>query len=396
MPKIKEVRPVLLSAPYANPDTNLEVQLHLTSGYRTCGLVEITLEDGTIGLGEGYAAVFAPRVFEQMIVLLRPYLIGRDVMGFNKIYQELLLVVGYWSMQGAVMHALSAVEIALQDCRAKVLRMPVYQLLGGKIQSDLKLYGSGGDSTHSQAMQEELDYLNELDITLFKIRARNHQVDKAGWCMEEGEKLDIEVAIDMTQNLQNPGQSVAEVVDFVNKVEKETGLLPYFLEEVLGPANTQDYPLLRSKINTKIAGGEIVTTAYELCERIAQGAYDIAQPDATVIGGITAVLEVFATARRYATEVVVHCWGGPVGMMANYHAALAGGGQLTEWPMPAYPLREEMVVEPWQIEKGRLSLPEVPGLGVKLTQEIEEKYPFREEAVYECLVSPDRIIPAWE
>ena len=100
MPIIKKIRPVLLSAPYANPETNLEVQLHLTSGYRTCGLVEITLDDGTTGLGEGYAAVFAPRVFEQMILLLRPYLIGKDVMDFNKIYQDLLLVVGYWSMQG--------------------------------------------------------------------------------------------------------------------------------------------------------------------------------------------------------------------------------------------------------------------------------------------------------
>jgi L-alanine-DL-glutamate epimerase-like enolase superfamily enzyme len=109
-----------------------------------------------------------------------------------------------------------------------------------------------------------------------------------------------------------------------------------------------------------------------------------------------AVLEVFATARRYATEVIVHCWGGPVGMMANYHAALAGGSQLTEWPMPAYPLREEMVVAPWQIENGKLTVPEVPGLGVKLTSDIEEKYPFREEAVYQCLVDTSRIIPAWK
>jgi L-alanine-DL-glutamate epimerase-like enolase superfamily enzyme len=179
-------------------------------------------------------------------------------------------------------------------------------------------------------------------------------------------------------------------VNFVNNLEKNTGLLPYFLEEVLGPANVQEYPLLRSKINTKIAGGEIVTTAHELCQRIAASTYDIAQPDATVIGGITPVLEIFAAAKRYATEVVVHCWGGPVGMMANYHAALAGGGQLTEWPMPSYPLREEMVIVPWQIENGKLTIQEVPGLGVQLTKEIEEKYSFREDAVYQCLVNQNK------
>ena len=63
MPVVRSVRSVLLSAPYAEPEGNLEVLLHLPSGLRTTGLVEITLSDGTVGLGEGYLAVFAPTVF---------------------------------------------------------------------------------------------------------------------------------------------------------------------------------------------------------------------------------------------------------------------------------------------------------------------------------------------
>lgn len=390
MTKIKEVRPVLLSAPYANPD-NREVQLHLPSGFRTCGLVEITLENGMKGLGEGYLAVFAPRVFEQLIYLMRPYLLGRDVMDFQKIYRDMLLVIGYWSMQGAAMHALSAVEIALQDCRGKVLDMPVYKLLGGKIEDSLQLYGSGGDSATPEAMQQELEYLETLGIRHFKIRARKHQADKAIWCMKKGAEKGIRIAVDMTQNLQYPGQSVGDVVKFVNKVEQASGQELFFVEEVLGPANLMGYPLLRQKLNAKIAGGEIVTTAKELCDRVALGTYDIAQPDATVIGGIRPVMEVFDTARRHATEVVVHCWGGPVGMMANYHAALAGGGKLTEWPMPSFPLREAMVAEPWKIKKGRLLIADTPGLGVELTEEVEQKYAFREDAIYHCLTSPTKL-----
>ena len=392
MSKIKEVRPVLLSAPYANPETNLEVKTHLPSHYRSCGLVEITLENGMKGLGEGYLAVFAPRVFEQLIYLMRPYLIGRDVMDFQKIYQDMLLVIGYWSLQGAAMHALSAVEIALQDCRGKLLGMPVYKLLGGKTQDTLQLYGSGGDSTSPEAMQEELGYLEKLGIQYFKIRARNHQADKAIWCMKKGAEKGISIAVDMTQNLQHPGQSVGDVVKFVSKVERESGQDLFFVEEVLGPANIKDYPLLRQKLNVKVAGGEIITTAKELCERIALGSYDIAQPDATVIGGVMPVMEVFDTARRYATEVVVHCWGGPVGMMANYHAALARGGKLTEWPMPQFPLREAMVAEPWNIENGRLLIADAPGLGVELTEEIEKEFAFREDAIYHCLINKSQSI----
>ncbi len=396
MPAIKDVRPVLLSAPYADMETNLEVYLHLPHGYRTTGMVEIILEDGTKGLGEGYAAVFAPRVFEEMIHLLRPYLIGKEILEIHKIYQELLLVIGYWSMQGAAMHALSAVEIALQDCKGKVMGLPVYQLLGEKTGNSLELYGSGGDSRDSQAMEKEFDYLASLGIGHFKIRARKNQVDKAVWCINEGKKRDVDVAIDMTQNLQNPGQSPDDVLAFVNMVEELSGTVPLFLEEVLGPSRTKDYPDLRSRVNTKIAGGEIVTTPEELCDRIESGAYDISQPDATVIGGITGVMKVFEMAKRYKNEVVVHCWGGPVGMMANFHASLAGGGKLGEWPMPVYPLRQEMVVKPWEIKDGFLEISDAPGLGVELSPEIERKYAFREEAVYECLVSPNKKIPSWK
>ena len=78
-------------------------------------------------------------------------------------------------------------------------------------------------------------------------------------------------------------------------------------------------------------------------------------------------------------------------MMANYHAAMAGGGTVAEWPVKSYPLRDALVVQPWEITRGELVLPEVPGLGVRLTPEIEREYAFREEAVYRCLVDPLRI-----
>jgi L-alanine-DL-glutamate epimerase-like enolase superfamily enzyme len=76
-PRIVRVRPVLLSAPYADARTDLEVLLHLPSGWRTTGLVEITLDNGVVGLGEGYLAVFAPRVFETIVELVAPTLIGQ-------------------------------------------------------------------------------------------------------------------------------------------------------------------------------------------------------------------------------------------------------------------------------------------------------------------------------
>ncbi len=88
------MRPVLLSSRYAYPEY-LEVKVNLKSGYRTCGLVEITLDDGTTGPGEGYLAVFAPHVFAETVKLVAPDMVGKDVMKIHAWYRDLCAVTGY-------------------------------------------------------------------------------------------------------------------------------------------------------------------------------------------------------------------------------------------------------------------------------------------------------------
>ena len=87
--RIKQIRPVLLSAPYARKHENLEVDFHLSSGYRTVGLVEITLEDGTKGYGEGYLAVFAPQFLVEIETLITPFIVGEDINNIEHILRKI-------------------------------------------------------------------------------------------------------------------------------------------------------------------------------------------------------------------------------------------------------------------------------------------------------------------
>lgn len=382
--KIISVRPVLLSAPYADMVSNAEVLLHLPHGNRTCGIIEITLEDGTKGLGEGYLAVFAPHVFTEIAKILIPHLIEKNIEEYNSILKDITKVSGYWSLQGAARHVVSAIEIALLDGMAKIKKMPLYEYLGGKNRA-IELYGSGGDSIDKQGMRIELEALANLGIRFFKIRARIENLAKVQWTIDEAKKYGITIAIDMTQNLAMPGQSSQEVLDFEDKLLQTINEKPFFIEEALGLAYLNEFPPLTCNSKIKIAGGEIITTEEEMIDRIEKKYYNIAQPDATVIGGINSVLRIFEAANAHGAEVLVHCWGGPVGMMANYHAALAGGGKMCEWPMPFYALREEMICKPWQINNGMLILGDSHGLGVILTKEVEKKYAFKKDAVYDCL-----------
>ena len=198
MTKIAKIRPVLLSAPYGDKNSNSEVQLHLPSGYRSCGMVEITLDNGIRGLGEGYLAVFAPHVFTEIVKLLIPYIQDREIEDRQDILEDLITATGYWSLQGAARHAISAVEIALLDCEAQTREIPVFKLLGGKMKP-LPLYGSGGDSINPRYMEKELQYLYKQGIQFFKIRARAVEIEKVIWTISRAKAYDIQVAVDMTQ-----------------------------------------------------------------------------------------------------------------------------------------------------------------------------------------------------
>ncbi len=84
--------------------------------------------------------------------------------------------------------------------------------------------------------------------------------------------------------------------------------------------------------------------------------------------------------------------GGPVSMLANYHVAIANEGKMAEWPMPKYNVRNELVKNPWKILNGKLIVSDQPGLGIYLTNEIENKYKFRENSFYNCIGDDSKFI----
>ncbi|MDG0981933.1 MAG: mandelate racemase/muconate lactonizing enzyme family protein [Tateyamaria sp.] len=347
-------------------------------------MVEITLDDGTTGLGEGYLAVFAPLVFKSIVDLCTPQVMGKDGFDIARRVQDLRSLCDYWSLQGAARHVIAAFEIALQDAKGKSLGKPVYELLGGAKCEQIPIYGSGGCCDAKEQFQRELDALDVLGIKKYKIRSIKTDILRTAWVLEEAAKHGISVGVDMCQNLADPPQAVEDVVSFVDAVHALTDHRMIFVEEALGPDCPDEFRELRGRIDVPVCGGEIITTPKEMIERINADVYDFVQPDASVMGGISAVMDVFEAAKAKGTDVVVHAWGGAAAIMASYHAAFAARGKLVEYPMLAFPLGAEMIGDQGKIVDGELLRPTAPGLGLTLTPEMEARYPFDETAVYSC------------
>ena len=384
MPQIASARCILLSSPYADADDPEIKECFPNGPKRTIGMVEITLDNGVKGIGEGYLAVFAPLVFRSIVELCTPQVVGKDAFDIERRIRDLRSLCDYWSLQGAARHVISAFEIALQDAKGKSLGKPVYDLLGGARLDSIQIYGSGGCCDAKAQFIRELELLQSKGIELYKIRSVKRDIFRTAWILEEAAKRGISVGIDMCQNLADPPQAVEDVVHFVSEVRKASQQPILFLEEAIGPDAPEGFKALRRQIDIPVYGGEIITTPKEMITRMKDGVYDGVQPDASVMGGISAVMDIFAASRETGTRVVVHAWGGAAAIMASYHAAFAADGDLVEYPMLDFPLGEEMIGDQGQIVSGRLIRPTTPGIGVTLTPEMEARYPFDPAAVYSC------------
>jgi L-alanine-DL-glutamate epimerase-like enolase superfamily enzyme len=387
MPRIVNVRSILVSSPYADPDDPEIKECFPNGPKRTIGMVEITLDNGVTGLGEGYLAVFAPLVFTSIVDLCRPYAMGLEGFDVPALVRRLKSLCDYWSLQGAARHVISAFEIALQDAKAKSMGVPIYESLGGAKVESIEIYGSGGCCDAKEQFYRELDLLESKGIRLYKIRSVKRDIFRTAWVLNEAGRRGIQVGVDMCQNLADPPQAVRDVVAFVEAVHKLTPYRMIFVEEAIGPDSPEGFKALRSRIDVPVYGGEIITTPKEMIDRMKLGSYAAVQPDASVIGGISAVMDIFAAARDLKIDVVVHAWGGAAAIMASYHAAFAAGGKLVEFPMLSFPLGEEMIGDQGRIVNGRLVRPSAPGLGLTLTPEMESRYSFDPTAVYSCVLN---------
>ena len=108
-----------------------------------------------------------------------------------------------------------------------------------------------------------------------------------------------------------------------------------------------------------------------------------------MLGGLGMFREVAQMCAREGVNIAVHTWAGGVGIMGNYHAAFASKNcVILELPNNPYPLREEFLVEPLDAADGTIHAPTAPGLGVRLPEDFERRFPYQPGSYYRVLGHP--------
>jgi L-alanine-DL-glutamate epimerase-like enolase superfamily enzyme len=384
--KITAVKCILLSAPYATPG-DAERTIHLQTGYRPATFIKVETDEGIYGLGETYAGVYAPETVRELVAQFEVDLIRQDPLNTLALWNRIRIASNYWGRMGISQSVIGGIEMALWDLKGKVLGVPVYELMGGKVHKAIPVYASGGNNKPYNELRDEMLGYVRAGYQAIKIRI-NHLPDmaaiekKVAICREAlGD--DIGLAVDAAQGVSENPWPVKMAVEVARIIESYNIL---WLEEPAEVTDYQGFTQIRRQINIPVAGGETVTSLVEAESYLNNDSLDLFQPDASLIGGLSIFRQVAQMCARKHIPVAVHAWCGGIGIMGNFHAAFATENcDYLELSSVPNPLREEVMVEPFQIVDGKLLAPVAHGLGVHLPDTLIEKYPYRPGSVYRIL-----------
>jgi len=378
--KIKSVEAIILKSELKNP-------FAFSQGWvanRVCTLVKIITDEGLIGWGEGFAqGLEPPEICAAAIdTAFAPMLIGRNPLDIEKLWFEMYNRSRDFGRKGAVMSAISAIDIALWDIAGQAYSQPVYQLLGGAVREKVTPYATGFYRLNGQG---EAERLAEEAISHYEA-GFTHMKVKLGFGVDD----DIQVMSAIMKAVQ--GKGVQFMVDTNHAYGRYEALrLGYALddyelrwyEEPVIPEDLSGYSECRAKLKTPIAGGENEHALHGFKTLFEQRAVDIAQPDVGSCGGLTALRHIAVLAHSFGVEVNPHVWGSSVAQAASLHVlaslpvahhSLFSRQPIFEYDRSDHPFRQQLVADPLRFKEGVVSVSHRAGLGIDIQQSCIDRF----------------------
>ena len=351
--------------------------------------VKIITDTGISGIGEVGAWGFIDAAAE-CLKKFRGYLVGKDPFQIEHHNQYM-----YRSMyfRGAIlMSAISAIDIALWDIKGKALGVPVYELLGGRTRDKVRSYGAVFQFT-PEAMAKGCLELKKQGFTCARLMITGDMSQTQTGMEDDIFNGKVKKYTDMVAACR---QSVGEDFDFVlechrsltpseaiafgNAVEKYH---PLFLEDPVAPDNVEVMADVASKISIPIATGERCINIQEMELIMTKKAARYVRPDVCALGGITPAKKVAAMAEASYVGIVPHNPLGPVSTAACLQLD-ASIPNFTIQEFPSFYLQggeAAMLKEPLEVEHGYIKVPNRPGIGIELIDDISEKFPPKQRGI---------------
>ena len=351
-------------------------------------LVRVETEGGLVGFGEAKAAVGSAGTSAALVTCieqeLAPLLIGEDARDISRLWDVMYngsrahyaIARGHafpiLGRRGLTLGALAGIAMALWDLLGKALGQPVWRLLGGRRQTRMPAYASGGWAAADGIVAELQRFVDRGDFKAVKMRVGagdgtlDHSIRRVR-AAREGLDPALGIMCDA-----HGTWNVAEAKRFCRAVA-DCDLA--WLEEPVSADDKRGQAEVRASTDIPIASGESEFTRFDFRDLIELRAVDILQPDLSIAGGITEAMRIEALASANQLRFAPHLWGGALTFAAGLHvAAVASSGFILEYSLGANPMLHELAVEDFPVVDGQIEIPDRPGLGVTIDEAFVARY----------------------
>ena len=362
-------------------------------------IVTVETDTGVTGIGEAYPS---PGVHEVITDYFEPVLRGENPLDVERLYNLMRASLsGRGSQQGIGTIAISGIELALWDTAGKLLDQPVYQLLGGKMRDEVRMYADchGGEGMVAAARNDQRPETYEAEAYARSARDAvddGYEIVKFDLDVPSGRDIDT-----LSRHLDEPelehkrrlveavtdevGNEAEVAVDLhwnlsVEAAERLCSVLePYdlaWIEDPIPPENESAMTRLNRSVDQQLLTGENRYGRHGFRELVERQSVAFVAPDIPKTGGIAETKKIAELAETSYMTLAPHNIGSPVATMAGVHVGASVPNFLgLEFHARDVPWWDDLVdTDEPLIRNGYIDVPDDPGLGIELDWDVVEAH----------------------
>lgn len=343
--------------------------------------VKVYTDEGVTGVGEA-TLEYKEKALLGAVEHIKEYLLGKDPRSieehFLHIYRD-----AYWRGGAVLMSALSAVECALWDILGKSLGVPVWQLLGGKVNDKVRIYVNGwfSGAREPEEFAEKAKIAVGRGVSAMKwdpfgkafMDISNADLDRALRCVAE-----VREAVGPAVDLLIEGHGRFNIPTAVKIAKELEPFRPMWFEEPVPPDNLDALREVKERSPVSISAGERLYTRWDYRNMFDKAAADYIQPDVSHAGGIGELKKISAEAECRYIGFAPHNPSGPVACAATLQlAGCCPNFSILEIMYSDVAYRRDLTNEALVYKDGYISVPDKPGLGIDINEEACLAHPYK-------------------
>ena len=369
-------------------------------------IVKIYTNQGAYGLGD-----VRDGADKRYALMLKSRILGENPCNVERIF-KIIKQFGDHGRQGG---GVSGVEMALWDLTGKVYDVPLYQLLGGKYRDRVRIYVDtptvNDPDEFARKMKGRIDQgftIMKMDIGIGLIKDipgtltnTEHWDEMRGW---EQTKGSYGLTMHPFTRVQITDKGIAEMVKYLAAMREQVGwevpvaidhlghmglnsmirlgkaFEPYniaWLEDLIPWQYTDQWKEISRAINIPTLTGEDIYLKEGFRELIEKRAVDMVHPDPVSAGGYLETKRIGDMAEEHGMAMALHHASSPVSFMGCVHTAAATENFVAlEHHSVDKPWWEDLVngLEKPMVQDGYVKVPEKPGVGVELNEEVVKEH----------------------